>query len=242
MATGSRRDPRCPECGGPVGSTSIYCMHCGAEFPEGAAVGDDGSGAWRPDDSADVSDADDVSWGGAAEATVERGSERGLLARLLDPDGAVDDSLTVFVGAGVGVVAGVLVLFTVLFATSHEVSLLAGFAAWIGLTVYLSRQRSVFGALRLGCYVLAVVILLSPLSLLSPLLDTTSGTYAERVAVVVVFEAVAVVPAGVLLVAGYLAGHARPAADADDAGGAAVTRGGVGDDGTDDPGARGERS
>lgn len=231
MATGSRRDPRCPECGGPVGSTSIYCMHCGAEFPEGAAVSGSGSGAQQPDDSADVSDADDISWDGADQASVERGSERGLLSRLLDPDGAVDDSLTVIVGAGVGVVVGVLVLFTVLFATSHAVSLLAGFVAWIGLTVYLARQRSVFGALRLGCYVLAVVILLAPLSLLSPLLETSSGTYGERVAIAVVFEVVALIPAGVLLVAGYLAGHARPDADADGADG---TGSRVGGDGTDD--------
>lgn len=214
MATGSRSDPRCPECGGPVGSTSVYCMHCGAEFPEGPAGGEPDRRPGGPDDSADVTDADDLSWSGAADASVERGSDEGPLSRLLDPDGTVDDSLTVIVGVGVGVVGGVLVLFAVLFATSHEVSLLAGLVAWVGLTVHLARQRSVFGALRLGCYGLAVLLLLAPLSMLSPVVDV-SGGYGERVVLVVVLEVVAAIPAGVLLVAGYLAGHARPAGDAD---------------------------
>ncbi|MFC6952644.1 hypothetical protein [Halorubellus litoreus] len=34
-------DPRCPECGEPVGLTSTYCMHCDAEFDSPANVGDD---------------------------------------------------------------------------------------------------------------------------------------------------------------------------------------------------------
>ena len=42
-------DPRCPECDGPLASTASYCMHCGVEL--------------GMDDSADVSDADDVSYG-----------------------------------------------------------------------------------------------------------------------------------------------------------------------------------
>jgi hypothetical protein len=44
-----REDPRCPECGEPIGATATYCMHCSADL--------------RMDDSADVSDADDVSYG-----------------------------------------------------------------------------------------------------------------------------------------------------------------------------------
>ena len=25
-------DPRCPECGGPIGQTATYCMHCSADL------------------------------------------------------------------------------------------------------------------------------------------------------------------------------------------------------------------
>jgi hypothetical protein len=42
-------DPRCPECGEPIGATATYCMHCSSDLPM--------------DDSADVSDADDVAYG-----------------------------------------------------------------------------------------------------------------------------------------------------------------------------------
>jgi hypothetical protein len=60
-------DPDCPECGEPISATSEYCMHCGAEF-----------GA--PDDSADVSNTDDVSMRGEAAGS----SAGGLVEKLGD--------------------------------------------------------------------------------------------------------------------------------------------------------------
>lgn len=65
-------DPRCPECGEPIGATATYCMHCSAELPM--------------DDSADVSDADDVSYGSGTGPSVGSGSTDsgagGILATL----------------------------------------------------------------------------------------------------------------------------------------------------------------
>lgn len=65
-------DPRCPECGEPIGATATYCMHCSAELPM--------------DDSADVSDADDVSYGSGPTTDVSGGTsdtgEGGILDTL----------------------------------------------------------------------------------------------------------------------------------------------------------------
>lgn len=47
MAWRDAADPACPECGEPIGASATYCMHCGTDLPM--------------DESADVSDADDVS-------------------------------------------------------------------------------------------------------------------------------------------------------------------------------------
>ncbi|MEF8775472.1 MAG: hypothetical protein V5A43_03085 [Haloarculaceae archaeon] len=65
-------DPRCPACGEPIGATATYCMHCSADL--------------GMDDSADVTDADDVTYrGGPTTGEGTSGSdasEEGLLATL----------------------------------------------------------------------------------------------------------------------------------------------------------------
>ena len=217
MSGGSRRDPtdpRCPACDGKVGATSVYCMHCGADLLETDVGADSRAAARRADDSADVSDADDVSWGATDGTVGGRGDGGGaggggFLRDLFAPDGLLDDSLTVVVGAGAGLLAGVLALFVVLVATGHEVALLAGFVVWLAVTAVLVRQRTVFGAVRLGCYALAVLLLVAPVTALSPVV-TVDGGFGSRVALVLIFEALALIPVAVLLVAGFLAGRARP--------------------------------
>lgn len=59
MAWRDATDPACPECGEPIGATATYCMHCGTDL--------------AMDDSADVSDADDVTM--AELSGTERGTE-----------------------------------------------------------------------------------------------------------------------------------------------------------------------
>lgn len=61
-------DPRCPECDEPIAATASYCMHCDADLPM--------------DDSADVSDADDVTRSGATTGATERSG--GLAAWIAD--------------------------------------------------------------------------------------------------------------------------------------------------------------
>lgn len=210
MSGGSRRDPsdpRCPACDGKVGATSVYCMHCGADLLETDVGADNRADARRGDDSADVSDADDVSWG--ASSTGGTDGAGGFLGDLFAPDGLLDDSLTVVVGAGAGLLAGVVAFFVALFATGNAVSLLAGFVVWLAVTAVLVRQRTVFGAVRLGCYALAVLLLVAPVTALSPVVGVDGG-FGSRVALVLIFEALALIPVAVLLVAGFLAGRARP--------------------------------
>ncbi|QGX93981.1 hypothetical protein EI982_03895 [Haloplanus rallus] len=43
----STADPRCPNCGGPIGRTATYCMHCSADLTEERAAADaDDDGVW----------------------------------------------------------------------------------------------------------------------------------------------------------------------------------------------------
>ena len=73
MATRGSDDPRCPECGEPVGAAASWCMHCGAELPL--------------DDSADVSSADDVSYGTGSGSHGSEGTgsdDGGVLETLQD--------------------------------------------------------------------------------------------------------------------------------------------------------------
>jgi len=234
MASGSNDDPRCPECGEPVGVTSTYCMHCGAEFEENE----------RLDDSADITDTDDVSLedapgeteripdvgddspevagggdtgrggsdgtgpaGGAGTSTMDRvvdGFRRGL-----GPDGFIDDSLTVLLGLVAGVVIGFGTLFVVGITTGSAVSALVGLAAWLLSTVVIARQRTVLGALRLSCYAVAALLLLGPVAALSPEVGVDGGVW-DRIVLFVIAEVAVAIPAAIIAVIGYAAGKARP--------------------------------
>ena len=45
--TDSTTDPRCPNCGEPIGRTATYCMHCSADLTEERAAADaDDDGVW----------------------------------------------------------------------------------------------------------------------------------------------------------------------------------------------------
>ena len=98
-------DPRCPECGEPIGSTAAYCMHCSAdptEERERADTNDDG--VWDAFDRYGSADAADGSSSTAATSAATDTAEGD--GGLLDPEGFVDDTLTVVVGLGGGFVVG----------------------------------------------------------------------------------------------------------------------------------------
>lgn len=103
-------DPHCPECGEPIGQTATYCMHCSADLTgERAAADRDGDGHWDGSES-DPSDVGSDPGAGSTASGGPRGesppasAESGDDEQLLDPDGVVDDTLTVVVGIAGGVV------------------------------------------------------------------------------------------------------------------------------------------
>ncbi len=74
----SDADPRCPECGGPIGRTATYCMHCSADLTDEQAAADaDGDGAWDDAGSDDAASGDatsgdaDVPWVEADDGGAE---------------------------------------------------------------------------------------------------------------------------------------------------------------------------
>jgi hypothetical protein len=193
---GTTADPRCPECGEPIGQTATYCMHCSADLTAERAVADvDDDGGW--DRTTGTAPAEGPSGTAAAADT------------LLDPDGAVDDTLTVVVGIVGGLLVGVVGTIVLLTVTGSGWSLALGVAAWLGATAYLVRRRTVQEAVAKGAYSLAAVLLSVPVIALSPFVDVDGGL-AGRGGLFVVLLVFAVVPAGVAAVVGWVASRFVP--------------------------------
>jgi len=241
----STADPRCPNCGGPIGRTATYCMHCSADLTaERAAADADGDGVWDEaeaetgTDGATTSSAapsressagiDDLAsygrrigdtLGGAVTGATGGKRAGGLLA----PDGIVDDALTVLVGVVGGLVVGVVGTVVLGLITGSGWAVPFGLAAWLGATAYLVRRRTVQGAVAKSGYAVAVVLLCVPVIALSPALPVDGGL-GERGGLFVVLLVFVVVPAGVAAAAGLVASRFVP----DDADGGT---GGTGGDG-----------
>lgn len=191
-------DPRCPECGGPIGATATYCMHCDADLTDEWALADaDADGAW--DESATT--------GGGETPTEPRGSD----GTLLDPEGPVDDALTVAVGIAGGIVAGLLGTFVLLALTESVWALPVGLIGWLVATAHLVRRRTVQGAVARSAYAVAIALALVPLVALGP---SGGEDLAARVEGFLVLVLVVAVPAGIAGAVGY--GAARFVPDAAD--------------------------
>lgn len=199
-------DPRCPECGGKIGMTATYCMHCSADLTAERAAADlDDDGTW------------DVGTG--TGTTAQEGSATDKLDSLLDvdgvvdeplaPDGVLDDTLTVLVGIGGGLVVGVLATIVLAMLTGSGWALLVGVAAWLVATAYLVRRSTVQGAVAATGYAVAVALLLVPLVALSPAVEVDGGV-GERGALFAVLLVFVAVPAGVAAVIGWVASRFRP--------------------------------
>lgn len=204
-------DPRCPECGEPIGVRATYCMHCSADLTaERAAADADGDGAWDrstaetedgPDAGGDY-DVVDVTAASASTADERR-------TELLDPDGVLDDTLTVLVGILGGVVVGVVGTLVLLIVTGSGWALGFGLAAWLIATAYLVRRRTVQGALAKSGYAVALVLLAVPLVALSPVVDVDGGP-GERAGLFLTLVLFVALPAGVAAGVGWLASRYVP--------------------------------
>ena len=227
----SDADPRCPECGGPIGETANYCMHCSADLTGDA----DGDGAW--DDRGTTEGATsggahasggsnegdpnpDATWG-PDQSTVpgSRGDPDGPIGvptsgedegePFLAPEGLVDDTLTVVVGIGGGLVVGFVGTVALAVTTESGWGILVGVAAWLGSTAYLVRQRTVQGAVAKSGYAVAAVLLLLPLVAFSPAMEVDGGLRGRVTFFVVAFIGV-LFPAGLAAGLGYVAGQFVP--------------------------------
>jgi hypothetical protein len=206
----STTDPRCPECGEPIGQRATYCMHCSADltnYREAMAT----DLATDPDGPGGIESRWFDNLAQRIKTTVghRRESPPTEDEQLLDPDGLVDDTLTVVVGiAGGGLIA--IFATTVLIAmTGSGWALLVGVIAWLGSTAYLVRRRTVQGAIAVGGYGVALVLLLVPLLAFSPVTDVEGGL-AERGSIFLVLGVFVVVPVIIATAVGWTASQYAP--------------------------------
>lgn len=192
-------DPRCPECGGPIGTTATYCMHCSADLTDERAAADaDDDGAWDgTDDTGSTRDGSGAASAGSADD------------ELLDPDGLVDDTLTVVVGIAGGLLVGIVGTTVLVTVTGSGWAFPLGVAAWLGATAYLVRRRTVQEAVAKSGYAVAIVLLLVPVIALSPVVDVDGGIQ-ERGGLFVVLVLFAALPAAVAAGIGWVASRFVP--------------------------------
>lgn len=172
--------PFCPACGEPVSATAEYCMHCYVDFT------DDNEPVATPPDSGGVTDAGDTAtdstesgdgyeqWKtGGEQGSVGSGASdpfegydewkgEGDATQLLDPDGLLDNTLTVIVGIVAGLVVGLISVIMLALLTENGWGFLLGIVVWLVTTAHLVRRRTVQGAIAHGGYALAVVLLAIP--------------------------------------------------------------------------------
>ena len=190
-------------------------MHCSADLSDEKAAADaNDDGTWDEaaggsDGSADDSGDSEPTYdpledaGGDAAATTDTGGQ------VLDPDGIVDNTLTVIVGILGGIVVRIVATVTLAIVTESLWGVLLGIVAWLGSTGYLVRRRTVQGAVEKSGYAAAVVLLLIPLVAFSPLASVEGGL-TGRGSFFLAALVVVSVPAIIAAVVGWVAGRFAP--------------------------------
>jgi hypothetical protein len=142
---------------------------------------------------------------------ADRNAQRAVaeVIRSADPDGVVDDTLTVVVGIAGGFVIGLFLTIELLAMTGSSWAFLPGLVAWLGATAYLVRRRTVQGAVAASGYAIAIVLLLIPLVAFSPV-ATVEGGLGERGSLFLVLAMFVVVPVVVAAAIGFVASRYAP--------------------------------
>lgn len=191
-------DHRCPACDEPIGARSRYCMHCGAEIDSDVAAAGGGSPATARDF--------DPSFDAPPDPVTEDDAEP-----WLDPDSLADDSLTLVLGAGFGLLTGVLGLFVGIVVTGSGWGSLLGLTFLLGGTAVFVTRYSIHETVRLGCYATAALVVCVPVIVLTD--AAKGGTFAGQVILFVVAEIPFGVGAALIAGVGYWIGKRGPAAD-----------------------------
>lgn len=193
----SADDPRCPECGEPIGMTSAYCIHCSADLTEDRERTDtdaDWDPTSRPSSPQAPSPTEDTAGGGS----------------LLDPDGLLDTLLTVVVGLIGGVVISLFVWFAVTSVVSFGLGAAVGVLVWLGATAKLFRCRTVQEAVSKAAYGIAIAMMLVPLIVFSSTWDP--GTRGQDF---VILAVICAVPAAIAGSVGFIAARFVPESGSD---------------------------
>jgi hypothetical protein len=178
-------DPRCPECGGAIGATAAYCMHCSADLTaelERADADDDGS--WDA---------------GASTAGDGARSDDGS---LLDPSSHVDDALTAAVGLAGGLVVGGVGTVVLLVLTDSGLGVWVGVLAWLLATRHLVTRRTALEAVARTAYGVAGALLFVPFVAFAPSAADTG--LVTRVVVFATMLGALAIPAAVVAGVGVL--------------------------------------
>lgn len=190
-------DPRCPECGGPIAADATACIHCSTDLSDRQPV--------APGAVHDNSDGTDAAGRGESEPTTVSTASSRPVEHPLDPDGVMDNTLTVLIGIGGGIVVGVVGTFVLLIMIESLWALAFGLVAWLGATAYLVRRRYVMDAVAKTAYGVALVLLTVPLVALA-----VGGGIVERGTLVVVLLLLVVMPAGIAAGIGWFASRYVP--------------------------------
>lgn len=158
------------------------CLHCGADLSDVTPV--PGTG--------DV----DTATGGqspATDASNTVSTARGTpTEHPLDPEGIMDNTLTVLVGIIGGLIIGVVGTVVLLFLTQSAWGVALGFAVWLGATAYLVRRRYLFDTVSKTAYGIAAVLLSVPV-----IAVVFEGDLATRGVGFVVLLVVVAIPAAI---------------------------------------------
>ena len=197
MDTVDAPDPRCPECGEPIGMTSAFCMYCSAElteYSEDTILGTDE----QRDDTQRSSPPH-------ASTPIENATSG---AQLLDPDGAGSTFLTAGVGLVGGFVVGTLLLVFVTGMLSATLGIATGFLVWLGTTIYFAKRRTVQEAVSKAAYGVALSLLLYALIPFSSTWEANS--LSTRLTDFVILLVILAIPVGIIAGVGYLASRYVP--------------------------------
>ena len=154
-------DPTCPNCNEPIGATAEWCMHCYVDLPDGPA--------------------------GMTPRTFET-NEPDTDGYLLDPDGFLDNTLTLAVGLVAGVFAGVIMMFGLFFALHSAWGILLGIVGGFAVAGQTARQSSVSDGVLWGTILVACSLFVFPFIAFSP--GMTGGSLGGRIILFMMIGAV----------------------------------------------------
>lgn len=182
--------------------TATYCMHCDAEFaaPVGAEESADSP---SHTDTEDVSGTDSLTVSGAVSPDLNGWEQR--VATWVGPDGWIDDSLTIVIGTAAGVGIGLSTAILVAMLTGSLWALAIGALTWAGGTAYIANNRTVYGALRGACYILAPLLLSIPIGFIVWIAENPLSQLGTLLAFELVVSIVAVPLLGIGRIAERLA-------------------------------------